>query len=119
MKKSTKPTVHKFEVIVQPFLNVIEGNVTINKVKHSFSLQYTETDEWIGFDVDGKNFDLHIQFDEELTVSIYDVFENEKGDSETNTLEWHKVNLLLELSEGRFIKYKDAVKLSSKKQKSK
>lgn len=98
---------YKFTVRVQPFLQVIEVEGVIDGKKHSCSLEYTESDEWIGFDLGGRDFDLHILFDEELEVSIYDVVYNEEiGYNETETLHNHTVRLLLEIKQGKFLNYK-------------
>jgi hypothetical protein len=64
-----------FNVIINPFKQRICVYARVNKVDCETLIDYKELDEWSGFEFNGKMFDIHIYYDEDIEVSIYEVFE--------------------------------------------
>jgi hypothetical protein len=65
----------KFDIIINPFTKL--ADITANsdgKNKEQFKMTYSDADEWNSFKIDNKVFDIHFYYDEEFTVSIYEVF---------------------------------------------
>ena len=81
-----------FLVIVNPFTMIAE---VIHK-DETIEIKFKEFDEWNAFNIGERVFDIHFHYDEEFTVSIYDVVNgNALTRGETNI----KVKLKLQLSE--------------------
>jgi len=68
----TPPKV-KFKVEVNPFTKRVEINAKIKKVKYTIEMYYSEIDEWNSFEMGGKVFDIHFDYDVEFSVTIYKV----------------------------------------------
>lgn len=93
-----------FKVTINPFTM----GVVIERGDWSLELSFNAFDEWQSFEYDGKLYDIHIHYDDCLTVSIYDVIERERtkddDEGEGNVLDGdytnsHKVILKLQLNE--------------------
>ena len=65
-----------FKVEVNPFLREVIIKSTINDVEHTLEMYYEDADEWNAFMLYGKHFDIHFYYDEEFTVSIYQIENN-------------------------------------------
>mgnify|MGYP007032629822 CR=1 FL=1 len=63
----------KFKITVNPFDKTIEIVSVLNGNKEILSTTFEEFDEWQGFEMHWLEFDFHIHYDEDLTVSIYEV----------------------------------------------
>lgn len=90
-----RPTdqLENFIVIINPFTNRL-------KIKHkdvTQELEYNTFDEWIGFESDGKEYDIHVFYEEKLSLSIYDV-----EDNNTVTSYWHNVETKIVLTDNEF-----------------
>ncbi len=59
-----------FTAIVNPFLQSIE----VTNGTDSETLEYSCTDEWVGFNINDQEYDLQIMYDEGLSINIYPVF---------------------------------------------
>jgi hypothetical protein len=66
----------KFKVEVNPFIREAIIKSIINDVEHTLEMYYEDVDEWNGFMLDGKHFDIHFDYDEEFSVSIYEIKDN-------------------------------------------
>jgi hypothetical protein len=85
-----------FNVILNPFTKEIRATHHTSKSEtYEKELSYQEIDEWQSFKIDGAVFDLHILYDEKLTVSIYRINED-FPDCYTDSI---KVNLTIKLTE--------------------
>jgi len=60
-----------FKVEVNPFLRMAIVKTNVNDCERSFAMYYKDVDEWNSFSLDGKIFDIHFDYDEEFSVSIY------------------------------------------------
>jgi len=59
-----------FNVIINPFLQRMCVYARINKVDCEVVIPYEGLDEWYGFELNGKLFDLHLLYDEDIEVYI-------------------------------------------------
>lgn len=107
-----KPKIKKFKVIVNPFTQSITLSRTLKDCVRQLTFRYTETDEWIGIEYLDMRLDLHILYDQELSVSIYDVVDDAKGMPHTNTDYWHIVSLYLAVADDVVLPYKKLTKKS-------
>lgn len=89
MKKKSKP----FNVILNP----LTREVTIERNDYTINLSFEDIDEWQGFDHEDGQYDARLYYEdgEGVQFSIYPVVNN-KGEYETLTNAWEKVNLKLE-----------------------
>jgi hypothetical protein len=85
----------KFKVEVNPFLREAVITSRINKKIHVEVLNYEDIDEWQGFVMDGKLFDIHFYYDKTFEVSIYPLKENSH---ETDVSKWYKVDLKFKMT---------------------
>ena len=71
---------------------------------------YTQIDEWTSIELDGKQLDVHIDYDERLSVSIYDVIEDphRAGVMIADMDNPHEVDLSIEVIESYAIPYPKA-----------
>ncbi len=63
----------KFKTIVNPFTQSILVSARVNKVSCETVINYESLDEWSEFVFEGKTFDIHILYEGELTISIYEI----------------------------------------------
>ena len=63
----------KFKTIVNPFTQKILVSARVNKVSCETIIDYEDLDEWSSFVFEGKTFDIHIHYEGELSISIYEV----------------------------------------------
>lgn len=83
-----------FKIVINPFTN--QYQITLDEeTQEGF---YNSTDEWIGLWFGGRPYDFHFHYDEEFTVSAYDVLQAESSD-ETVTSFYHNVELTIKLNE--------------------
>ena len=61
----------QFKVEVNPFLRKAIIKTTINDVEYLRQRYYDNVDEWNSFTLDGKIYDIHFDYDEDFSVSIY------------------------------------------------
>jgi hypothetical protein len=78
----------KFKVFVNSFFRTAE----ITHKDETIEMNFETLDEWNAFKMNGKDFDIHFHYDEEFSVSIYDV-----QDGQINTDNWHSVKLKLKM----------------------
>lgn len=62
-----------FNVIINPFKQRMCVYARVNKVDCEEIISYTELDEWSAFEFNGVTYDIHILYDEDINVSIYEV----------------------------------------------
>lgn len=86
-----KVTVNPFEMTAKVLAMISENEKDNQEIEFTFK----DFDWWDGFKVNGKEFDIHIHYDEEFTTSIY-AYENGVGNYD-NCLE---VELYLQLNSG-------------------
>lgn len=65
----------KFNVIINPFTQKMCVYARVNGLDCETIVKYNELDEWNGFEFNGKMFDIHIYYDDDIEVSIYEVLE--------------------------------------------
>lgn len=70
----------KFNAVVNPFTQKILVSARVNRVSCETVLEYASLDEWTAFEFEGKTFDLHILYEDELYISVYDVTSNNVAD---------------------------------------
>tara|TARA_R110002153_G_scaffold380_3_gene1878 strand:+ start:2308 stop:2565 length:258 start_codon:yes stop_codon:yes gene_type:complete len=63
----------KFEVTIRPFFNELFIKGMKNMNEETFEAIYDDLDEWGGFSMFDKRFDYHFLYDEEPSLSIYNV----------------------------------------------
>ena len=63
----------KFNVIINPFKQRMCVYARVNKVDCETIIPYSELDEWSAFEFNGVTFDIHILYDDDINVSIYEV----------------------------------------------
>lgn len=63
----------KFNVIINPFTQKMCVYARVNKVDCEAIIPYTELDEWSAFEFNGTVFDIHILYEDDINVSIYEV----------------------------------------------
>ena len=78
----------KFNVVVNAFLRTAE----ITHKDETIEMNFEDLDEWNTFKMGGRDFDIHFLYDEEFSVSIYDV-----QDGQINTDNWHSVKLKIKM----------------------
>ncbi len=62
----------KFNVVINPFARKILVCARVNKVDCDVVMNWNgESDWWESFEMNGKLFDFHLLYDEELTISIF------------------------------------------------
>ncbi len=69
-----------FNVIINPFKQRMCVYARVNKVDCEVIIPYEELDEWNAFEFNGSLFDIHILYEEDINVSIYDVTANLTSD---------------------------------------
>ena len=62
-----------FNVIINPFKQRMCVYARVNKVDCEAIIPYEELDEWNAFEFNGSLFDIHILYEEDINVSIYEV----------------------------------------------
>tara|TARA_R110001592_G_scaffold85820_2_gene253453 strand:+ start:84 stop:341 length:258 start_codon:yes stop_codon:yes gene_type:complete len=62
-----------FEVTIRPFFNELFIKGMKNMNEETFEAIYDSLDEWGGFSMFDKRFDYHFLYDEEPSLSIYNV----------------------------------------------
>jgi hypothetical protein len=63
----------KFNVIINPFKQRMCVYARVNKVDCETIIPYSELDEWNSFEFNGRLFDLHLLYDEDIEISIYEL----------------------------------------------
>jgi hypothetical protein len=97
MKNLKKEKEIKFKVEVNPFLREAIIKSKIEDCEYAEVLNYEDIDEWQGFVMAGKMFDIHFYYEEKFEVSIYPV--NIKENSpETDVSKWYKVDLKFKMT---------------------
>lgn len=62
-----------FNVIINPFKQRMCVYARVNKVECETIIPYTDLDEWNAFEFNGKVFDIHLLYEDDIEVSIYEV----------------------------------------------
>jgi len=62
-----------FNVIINPFKQRMCVYARVNKVDCEAIIPYAELDEWNAFEFNGSLFDIHLLYEEDISVSIYEV----------------------------------------------
>lgn len=62
-----------FNVIINPFKQRMCVYARVNKVDCETIIDYLELDEWNAFEFNGKVFDIHLLYEDDIEVSIYEV----------------------------------------------
>ena len=62
-----------FNVIINPFKQRMCVYARVNKVECETIIPYTDLDEWNAFEFNGKGFDIHLLYEDDIEVSIYEV----------------------------------------------
>jgi hypothetical protein len=62
-----------FNVIINPFKQRMCVYARVNKVDCEAIIPYGELDEWNAFEFNGVVFDIHILYEDNINVSIYEV----------------------------------------------
>jgi hypothetical protein len=62
-----------FNVIINPFKQRMCVYARVNKVDCEVIIPYEELDEWNAFEFNGSLFDIHILYEEDINISIYEV----------------------------------------------
>lgn len=62
-----------FNVIINPFKQRMCVYARVNKVDCEAIISYGELDEWNAFEFNGVVFDIHILYEDDINVSIYEV----------------------------------------------
>jgi hypothetical protein len=62
-----------FNVIINPFKQRMCVYARVNKVDCETLIDYLELDEWHTFEFNGKVFDIHLLYEDDIEVSIYEV----------------------------------------------
>lgn len=70
----------KFNVIINPFTQKMCVYARVNKVDCEVIIPYAELDEWNAFEFNGTVFDIHILYEDDINVSIYEVTNGETAD---------------------------------------
>lgn len=70
----------KFNVIINPFTQKVCVSARVNKVNCETIIPYGSLDEWNAFEFNGTVFDIHILYDDDINVSIYEVTNGETAD---------------------------------------
>lgn len=63
----------KFNVIINPFKQRMCVYARVNKVDCETIIPYGELDEWSAFEFNGVVYDIHILYDDDINVSVYEV----------------------------------------------
>jgi hypothetical protein len=69
-----------FNVIINPFKQKMCVYARVNKVACETIIPYGELDEWNAFEFNGIVYDMHILYDDDINVSIYEVTNGETAD---------------------------------------
>ena len=69
-----------FNVIINPFKQRMCVYARVNKVECETLIDYLELDEWHSFDFNGRLYDLHLLYEEDVSVSIYDATDGHPSD---------------------------------------
>ena len=69
-----------FNVIINPFKQKMCVYARVNKVACETIIPYGELDEWNAFEFNGIVYDIHILYDDDINVSIYEVTNGETAD---------------------------------------
>jgi hypothetical protein len=69
-----------FNVIINPFLQRMCVYARVNKVDCEAIIPYGSLDEWNAFEFNGVVFDIHLLYDEDIEVSIYEVKDGRTSD---------------------------------------
>jgi hypothetical protein len=86
-----------FDVVLNPFTKEIKLTHHISEEGcYEKELTYNEIDEWQSFSFKGTDFDLHVHYDEEMTVCVYRINKEFPDCSYNDSL---KVNLIIKLNE--------------------
>lgn len=83
-----------FLVIVNPFTKT----ATFTHKDETVEIDFDAFDEWTTLFINNEAYDVHIHYEEKLTVSIYDIDSSLEAD-QTNTSDWHKVDLKIQINE--------------------
>jgi hypothetical protein len=62
-----------FNVIINPFKQRMCVYARVNKVDCEEIIPYEGLDEWNSFEFNGSLFDIHLLYEEDINVSIYEV----------------------------------------------
>lgn len=62
-----------FNVIINPFKQRMCVYARVNKVACETIIPYGELDEWNSFEFNGVVYDIHILYEDDIEVSIYEV----------------------------------------------
>jgi hypothetical protein len=63
----------KFNVVINPFSQKILVSARVNKIACEELLDWNgELDSWYSFDMNGKQLIIHIHYEDELYVGVYD-----------------------------------------------
>lgn len=63
----------KFNVIINPFTQKMCVYARVNGLDCETIISYTELDEWNAFEFNSTVFDIHILYEDDINVSIYEV----------------------------------------------
>jgi hypothetical protein len=69
-----------FNVIINPFKQKMCVYARVNKVACETIIPYGELDEWNAFEFNGIVYDIHILYDDDISISIYEVTNGETAD---------------------------------------
>lgn len=69
-----------FNVIINPFKQKMCVYARVNKVDCEAIIPYGELDEWSAFEFNGVVFDIHILYEDDINVSIYEVTNGDTAD---------------------------------------
>lgn len=69
-----------FNVIINPFKQRMCVYARVNKVDCEAIIPYGELDEWNAFELNGVVFDIHILYEDDINVSIYEVTNGDTAD---------------------------------------
>lgn len=70
----------KFNVIINPFTQKMCVYARVNGLDCETIVKYNELDEWNAFEFNGTVFDIHILYEDDISVSIYQVTDGETAD---------------------------------------
>jgi hypothetical protein len=63
----------KFNVIINPFKQRMCVYARVDKVDCETLIDYLELDEWNSFEFNGRVFDIHLLYEDDISLSIYEV----------------------------------------------
>jgi hypothetical protein len=69
-----------FNVIINPFKQKMCVYARVKKVACETIIPYGELDDWNAFEFNGIVYDIHILYDDDINVSIYEVTNGETAD---------------------------------------